>query len=104
MACRLAAERIEQDEVDQIRKLLDEHALRDEVLSGEGYYQQSGDFDFHFRIAKAVSGKGKRKATHTTLSVLEGKTRVEELAEMMAGTEHTATTRQQAKELLAAAA
>ncbi|MDM8167878.1 GntR family transcriptional regulator [Roseovarius sp.] len=53
MACRLAAERIEQDEVDQIRKLLDEHALRDEVLSGEGYYQQSGDFDFHFRIAKA---------------------------------------------------
>lgn len=53
MACRLAAERIGQEEVEQIRKLLDEHALRDEALSGEGYYQQSGDFDFHFRIAKA---------------------------------------------------
>ena len=49
MACRLAAERIEQDEVDQIRKLLDEHALRDEVLSGGGpepmatFYRNSWD-------------------------------------------------------------
>lgn len=53
MACRLAAEQITQAEVTQLRELLASHATLDEVQSGEGYYQQSGDFDFHFRIAKA---------------------------------------------------
>ena len=53
MACRLAAENISSDEVTQLRQLLDSHASDKEVLTGQGYYQQSGDFDFHFRIAKA---------------------------------------------------
>ncbi|WP_217898964.1 GntR family transcriptional regulator [Oceanicola sp. 22II-s10i] len=53
MACRLAAERITPDEVAKLRELLTEHGSSSEVQSGEGYYQQSGDFDFHFRIAKA---------------------------------------------------
>lgn len=53
MACRQAAERITDDEVAQLRTLLDTHAQQREVTSGEGYYQQSGDVDFHFRIAKA---------------------------------------------------
>ena len=53
MACRLAAEQIDAKEVKQLRKLLEDHSNMDEVVSGEGYYQQSGDFDFHFRIAKA---------------------------------------------------
>ncbi|WP_367196875.1 GntR family transcriptional regulator [Amorphus sp. 3PC139-8] len=53
MACRLAAERIPERELDRLRGLLDQHAQQREVTSGEGYYQQSGDFDFHFRIAKA---------------------------------------------------
>ncbi|MBL4813018.1 MAG: GntR family transcriptional regulator [Rhodobacteraceae bacterium] len=52
MACRLAAERISPEGVDQLRSLLADHASHSEVVLGEGYYQQSGDFDFHFRIAK----------------------------------------------------
>jgi DNA-binding GntR family transcriptional regulator len=53
MACRLAAERLSPVDIDELRAMLDDHAGNDEVISGEGYYQQSGDFDFHFRIAKA---------------------------------------------------
>lgn len=53
MACRLAAEQISPAEIDQLRAMLSDHASHEEVKSGEGYYQQSGDFDFHFRIAKA---------------------------------------------------
>jgi DNA repair protein RecN (Recombination protein N) len=59
--------------------------------------------DRHFHVAKAVSGKGKAKQTVTRVDVLEGDRRVEELAEMMAGESATATSRRQAKELLAAA-
>ncbi|MFY0634267.1 MAG: GntR family transcriptional regulator [Vannielia sp.] len=53
MACRLAAERISPDELAQLAALLDDHAEHREVISGQGYYQQGGDFDFHFRIARA---------------------------------------------------
>ncbi len=52
MACRLAAERISPEELAQLRAMLKDHAGHREIVSGEGYYQQSGDFDFHFRIAK----------------------------------------------------
>ena len=53
MACRLATERISPNELAKLRAMLDDHATHEEVRSGEGYYQQSGDFDFHFRIVKA---------------------------------------------------
>jgi DNA repair protein RecN (Recombination protein N) len=59
--------------------------------------------DRHFHIVKSVTGKGKAKQTQTTVGVLEGDARVAELAEMMAGSKVTATSREQAKELLAAA-
>ena len=59
--------------------------------------------DRHFHIVKQVVGTGKAKTTKTTVGVLEGDARVEELAEMMAGTKVTPTSRKQAKELLAAA-
>lgn len=59
--------------------------------------------DNHLRITKTVTGKGKSRQTHTTVSPINGKTRVEELAEMMAGKEVTATTRKQARELIDAA-
>jgi len=59
--------------------------------------------DRHLKIAKAVSGKGDQKQTSTTVAELTGSDRVEELAEMMAGAGATATTRKQAKELMAAA-
>ncbi len=59
--------------------------------------------DNHLRITKTVTGKGKSRQTHTTVSPVTGKTRVEELAEMMAGKEVTATTRKQVRELISAA-
>ena len=57
----------------------------------------------HFHLVKQVVGKGKARSTVTTVGVLEGDARVEELAEMMAGERVTPTSRKQAKELLAAA-
>tara|TARA_R110000751_G_scaffold14890_2_gene48267 strand:- start:1608 stop:2363 length:756 start_codon:yes stop_codon:yes gene_type:complete len=53
MACRIAATNIAQDDVADLRDMIESHAKKDDVAAGEGYYQQSGDFDFHFRIAKA---------------------------------------------------
>ena len=54
----------------------------------------------HFRIEKAVAGRGKQRSTRTTVARMAGKARVDELAEMLAGAEATPTTRRQAKELL----
>ncbi|MEX0655226.1 MAG: DNA repair protein RecN [Phycisphaeraceae bacterium] len=59
--------------------------------------------DRHLHIAKQVTGKGGDRQTRTTVKVLSADARIEELAEMMAGKQATATTRKQAKELLAAA-
>lgn len=59
--------------------------------------------DRHFHIVKTVTGKGNARQTQTTVGVLEGDARVTELAEMMAGCKITATSRKQAKELLAVA-
>lgn len=51
MGARLAATRLSDGELSDLERMLDEHAT--EVEKGPGYYQQAGDFDFHFRIAKA---------------------------------------------------
>lgn len=59
--------------------------------------------DRHLRIAKEVAGSGKSRQTRTTVTELSGGDRIEELAEMMAGKQATATTRKQARELLEAA-
>ncbi len=56
--------------------------------------------DNHLRITKTVTGTGKARQTRTTVAPVTGKTRVEELAEMMAGKDATATTRKQARELI----
>ncbi len=57
----------------------------------------------HFRIFKEVSGKGSGKETRTVVTALEGKARIEELAEMLAGKDVTSTTRKQVSEMLTAA-
>ncbi len=54
----------------------------------------------HFRIAKEVAGSGPNRITSTHVAVLEGEARIEELAEMLAGKDATATTRKQAREML----
>lgn len=53
LACGLAAVNMTEEEIAGLQKLLDEHAKQKSVREGTGYYQESEDFDFHFRI---VSG------------------------------------------------
>lgn len=60
--------------------------------------------DRHFCITKQVVGRGAKRSTQTTVAALEGEDRVAELAEMMAGSTASAVSREQARELIAAAA
>jgi len=60
MACRLAAERMTVEEIDELRRVLDTHERDAAFQAGVGYYQQEGDFDFHYRI---IQGSGNRTLT-----------------------------------------
>lgn len=53
MACRLAAELMTDQELDALAGLLAQHGKQDSIRKGVGYYQETKDFDFHFRIIKA---------------------------------------------------
>jgi DNA-binding GntR family transcriptional regulator len=53
MGARLAAERLSDAEVAELDSMIEDHASQLVGKDTAGYYQQSGDFDFHFRIAKA---------------------------------------------------
>ncbi|SHN17163.1 transcriptional regulator, GntR family [Pseudomonas asturiensis] len=57
MACRLAAERMTREQIDELRQVLDTHERDAAFQAGVGYYQQEGDFDFHYRI---IQGSGNR--------------------------------------------
>ncbi|TBU97645.1 GntR family transcriptional regulator [Phytopseudomonas dryadis] len=57
MACRLAAERMSRAEIDELRGVLETHERDEAFKAGVGYYQQEGDFDFHYRI---IQGSGNR--------------------------------------------
>lgn len=57
MACRLAAERMTQGEIDELRRVLDLHERDAAFQAGVGYYQQEGDFDFHYRIIQGSGNK-----------------------------------------------
>lgn len=57
MACRLAAERMTSAEIDEIEKLLRDHADQEELRDGKAYLQASYDNDFHFRIIKASGNR-----------------------------------------------
>ena len=52
MACRLAAERMPAAEVQELRRVLEAHERDEAFQAGLGYYQQEGDYDFHYRIVK----------------------------------------------------
>lgn len=54
-ACRLAAERMAPSEVAELRRVLQAHERDEAFQAGRGYYQQEGDYDFHYRI---VQGSG----------------------------------------------
>src|SRR5438067_596111 len=50
MACALAAKNMTDAEIAGLQQLLDKHEHQKSVQEGKGYYQESKDFDFHFRI------------------------------------------------------
>ncbi|WP_226576971.1 GntR family transcriptional regulator [Acuticoccus sediminis] len=52
LACRLAAERMTDGELDEIDAVLARHGEQPDVTSGNGYYQFPGDQDFHYRIIR----------------------------------------------------
>lgn len=53
MACGLAATNLSDEALTALDHLLEEHGAQDSVRAGTGYYQESRDFDFHFRIVEA---------------------------------------------------
>jgi DNA-binding GntR family transcriptional regulator len=52
MAARLAALHMTADEVQGLKTLLTEHEKQDELQEGRAYFQEEGDFDFHYRIVQ----------------------------------------------------
>lgn len=52
MACRLAAQHMTDDEIQDLRTVLQKHHDDEAVRAGVAYFQNSGDVDFHCRIIK----------------------------------------------------
>jgi DNA-binding GntR family transcriptional regulator len=52
MACRIAATRMSDDEIGQLRKLLDLHEAQIRKQGGKVYAQKEGDLDFHYQIVR----------------------------------------------------
>ena len=59
-AVRLAAVRMTDAEIEELRQVLHTHERDAAFQAGVGYYQQEGDFDFHYRI---IQGAGNRTLT-----------------------------------------
>jgi DNA-binding GntR family transcriptional regulator len=52
MACRIAAMQMSDDEIGQLRKLLDRHEAQIKKQGGKVYAQKEGDLDFHYQIVR----------------------------------------------------
>ncbi|TSK07289.1 MAG: GntR family transcriptional regulator [Geobacter sp.] len=65
MACGLAAVNMTDEEIADLGRLLDDHEKSIREDQGLSYYQQEGEFDFHYRI---LLGSRNRKV----ISILEG--------------------------------
>jgi len=57
MACRLAAERMRPKQIEELRDVLREHERDEAFQAGRGYYQQEGDYDFHYRIVQGSENR-----------------------------------------------
>ena len=57
MSARLAATRMSDNEIDELRKLLAKHESTIDQSQGKEYFQREGDLDFHFRIAQASNNQ-----------------------------------------------
>ncbi len=53
MAARLAADHVTAGEVGELYALLATHEEQIKAVEGRAYFQQEGNFDFHYRIIKA---------------------------------------------------
>lgn len=53
MSARLAATLMSDDDIAELRELLDKHKCGIEQSAGKEYFQREGDLDFHFCIARA---------------------------------------------------
>jgi DNA-binding GntR family transcriptional regulator len=67
MAAGLAAKNMTDAEIAALRGLLEKHGQQKSVQEGKGYYQESKDFDFHFRI---VSGSHNARLTEMLMGDL----------------------------------
>ncbi|RII27009.1 MAG: GntR family transcriptional regulator [Geobacter sp.] len=65
LACGLAARNMTDAEIDDLKKLLDEHEQSINEDQGLSYYQQEGELDFHYRILQGSRNK-------KVLSILDG--------------------------------
>lgn len=52
MACRQAAQNMTDDEIESLKRLLDEHEMSVDQREGRSYFQKEGDLDFHYRIVR----------------------------------------------------
>lgn len=52
LAARLAAERMPEQEIDELKGLLEQHRIQVEQEAGRAYFQKEGDLDFHYRIVQ----------------------------------------------------
>ena len=65
LACGLAARNMTDAEIDDLKKLLDEHEQSINEDQGLSYYQHEGELDFHYRILQGSRNK-------KVLSILDG--------------------------------
>lgn len=61
LACSLAATNMSDTEIAALKKMLDDHENQKSVQENKGYYQETKNLDFHFRI---VNGSGNDRLAH----------------------------------------
>ncbi|QOL24815.1 GntR family transcriptional regulator [Thalassotalea sp. LPB0316] len=50
MACRQAAQNMTDEEIHQMKAILEKHAQAKDLQDGVAYYQEEGDLDFHYKV------------------------------------------------------
>ena len=67
MAARLACRNMSSEEIGELHELLDQHERSIAESDGREYFQQGGDFDFHYRI---IQGSGNQRLVELLCSEL----------------------------------
>ena len=61
MACRLAAAHMSREDVDALYAVLQTHEQDPQFQAGTAYFEQDGDYDFHYRIITASGNNTLKK-------------------------------------------